>query len=113
MTNDQTRTRLNPVSFIHSPGRLSVARPGRSAARRGAGQMSPADVTLSNDKAARPQDTRGNQMELQLIIGAGIAASAIITALLLRWQDDPIEEQIREAMQYETKKTRTAKALRS
>jgi hypothetical protein len=52
-------------------------------------------------------------MELQLIIGAGIAASAIITALLLRWQDDPIEEQIREAMQYETKKSRTSKAIRS
>jgi hypothetical protein len=75
--------------------------------------MSPADVTLSNDKAARPQDTRGNQMELQLIIGAGIAAAGLITAVLLRLQNDPIEEQIREAMQYETKKTRTAKALRS
>jgi len=111
MTNDQTRTRLNPVGFIHSRGQLSVARPGRSAARRGDGQMSPADVTLDNDKAARPQDTRGNQMELQLIIGAGIAASAIITALLLRWQNDPLEEQIREAMQYETKQQKIAKAI--
>jgi hypothetical protein len=52
-------------------------------------------------------------MEIQLIIGAGIAATAIITAILLRFQNDPIEAQIREALQYETKKTRTAKALRS
>jgi hypothetical protein len=52
-------------------------------------------------------------METQLIIGAGIAAAGLITAVLLRLQNDPIEEQIREAMQYETKKTRTAKALRS
>jgi hypothetical protein len=51
-------------------------------------------------------------MEIQLIIGAGIAAAGIITALLLRLQKDPIEEQIREALQYETKKSRTAKALR-
>ena len=51
-------------------------------------------------------------MELQLIIGAGIAASAIITALLLRWQNDPLEEQIKEAMQYETKQQRIAKAIR-
>jgi hypothetical protein len=51
-------------------------------------------------------------MELQLIIGAGIAATGIITALLLRFQNDPIEEQIREAMQYESKQQRTAKAIR-
>ena len=51
-------------------------------------------------------------MEIQLIIGAGIAATAIITALLLRWQDDPLEEQIREAMQYETKQQKIAKAIR-
>jgi hypothetical protein len=51
-------------------------------------------------------------METQLIIGAGIAASAIITALLLRWQNDPLEEQIREAMQYETKQQKIAKAIR-
>jgi hypothetical protein len=51
-------------------------------------------------------------MEIQLIIGAGIAASAIITALLLRWQNDPLEEQIREAMQYETKQQKIAKAIR-
>jgi len=50
-------------------------------------------------------------METQLIIGAGIAASAIITALLLRWQNDPLEEQIREAMQYETKQQKIAKAI--
>jgi hypothetical protein len=52
-------------------------------------------------------------MEIHLIIGAGIAATATIIAILLRLQNDPIEEQIREAMQYETKKSRTAKALRS
>jgi hypothetical protein len=52
-------------------------------------------------------------MEIHLIIGAGIAASVAIIAILLRLQNDPIEEQIREAMQYETKKSRTAKALRS
>jgi hypothetical protein len=51
-------------------------------------------------------------MELQLVIGAGIAASAIITALLLRWQNDPLEEQIREAMQYESTKLKIAKAIR-
>lgn len=51
-------------------------------------------------------------MEIHLIIGAGIAATAAITALLLRLQKDPIEEQIREALQYETKKSRTAKAIR-
>jgi hypothetical protein len=51
-------------------------------------------------------------MEVQLIIGAGIAAAAIITALLLRWQNDPLEEQIREAMQYETKQQKFAKAIR-
>jgi len=52
-------------------------------------------------------------MELQLIIGAGIAASAAITAILLRLQDDPIEEQIREAMQYETKQSKIKKAIRA
>jgi hypothetical protein len=74
--------------------------------------MSPADVTLGNDKAARPQDTRGNQMELQLIIGAGIAAAGIITSLLLRFQNDPLEEQIQEAMQYRSKQQKIAKAIR-
>jgi len=51
-------------------------------------------------------------METQLIIGAGIAATAIITALLLRWQNDPLEEQIREAMQYKSKQQKIAKAIR-
>lgn len=51
-------------------------------------------------------------MELQLIIGAGIAACAIITALLLRWQNDPLEEDIRDAMQYESKQAKIAKAIR-
>jgi hypothetical protein len=51
-------------------------------------------------------------MELQLIIGAWIAATAIITALFLRWENDPLEDQIREAMQYESKQQKTAKAIR-
>ena len=58
-----------------------------------------------------PQD-QGEPMETQLIIGAGIAAAGIITALLLRWQNDPLEEQIREAMQYENKQQKIAKAIR-
>ena len=52
-------------------------------------------------------------MELQLVIGAGIAGAAILTALLLRWQRDPLEEQIRDAMQYESKQARITKAIRS
>jgi len=56
--------------------------------------------------------TRGNKMETQLIIGAGIAATAIITALLLRWQNDPLEEDIRAALQYESKQDKIAKAIR-
>lgn len=51
-------------------------------------------------------------METHLIIGAGIAASALITAILLRLQNDPIEEQIREALQYETKQNKIKKAIR-
>jgi hypothetical protein len=51
-------------------------------------------------------------MEVQLIIGAGIAVAGIITALLLRWQNDPLEEQIREAMQYESKQLKITKAIR-
>ena len=51
-------------------------------------------------------------METNLIIGAGIAASALITAILLRLQNDPLEEQIREALQYETKQNKIKKAIR-
>jgi hypothetical protein len=51
-------------------------------------------------------------MEIHLVIGAGVAASAAITAILLRFQNDPIEKQIKEAMQYETKQTKIKKALR-
>ena len=88
-----------------------MARPRRSNGV--ANQERPRSTpTISNDMAARPQDSRGNQMELQLIIGAGIAASGIITALLLRWQNDPLEEDIRAAMQYETKQQKIAKAIR-
>ena len=50
-------------------------------------------------------------MEIQLIIGAGIAATGIITVLLLRWQNDPLEEDIRQAQQYESKQLKMKKAL--
>jgi len=69
----------------------------------------PPQLATTRHSATRP----GGTMEIHLIIGAGIAATAAIIAILLRLQNDPIEEQIREAMQYETKKSRTAKALRS
>jgi hypothetical protein len=59
-----------------------------------------------------PQD-QGEPMEIHLIIGAGIAAAAAITAILLRIQNDPLEEQIREALQYETKQSKMKKAIRS
>jgi len=52
-------------------------------------------------------------MKIHLIIGAGIAAAAAITAILLRIQNDPLEEQIREALQYETKQSKIEKAIRS
>jgi len=71
-------------------------------------QRQPPQLATTGHSATRSGET----MEIHLIIGAGIAASAAITALLLRLQKDPIEEQIREALQYETKKKRTAKALR-
>jgi hypothetical protein len=99
------------VTFIHRQGKLSVSASAPAQQRRGDGQMSAPDATLGDDKARRPQD-QGEQMELQLIIGAGIAAAGIITALLLRWQNDPLEEQIREAMQYESKQQKIAKAIR-
>jgi hypothetical protein len=51
-------------------------------------------------------------MEPQLIIGAGLIATGIITALLLRWQNDPLEEDIRAAMQYESKQQKIEKAIR-
>jgi len=51
-------------------------------------------------------------LESQLIIGAGLIATGIITALLLRWQNDPLEEEIRDAMQYETKQQKIARAIR-
>jgi len=100
------------VGFIHSPSKLSVNRQARAKQRRGGSRNSPDAPTISNDMAARPQDSRGNKMELQLIIGAGIAAAGIITALLLRWQNDPLEEDIRAAMQYESKQQKIAKAIR-
>jgi hypothetical protein len=51
-------------------------------------------------------------MEIQLIIGAGITASGILTALLLRWQNDPLEVEIRAALQYESKQNQIAKAIK-
>jgi hypothetical protein len=100
------------VGFIHSPGKLSVSASARAQQRRGEPRNRPKTPTISDNMAARPQDTRGNQMELQLIIGAGIAATGIITALLLRWQNDPLEEDIRAALQYESKQQKIAKAIR-
>jgi hypothetical protein len=46
------------------------------------------------------------------MIGAGLIATGIITALLLRWQNDPLEEDIRAALQYENKQQKIAKAIR-
>ena len=73
-------------------------------------ETAPTAPTIGNNKAQRHKI--GGKMEVQLIIGAGIAAAGIITALLLRWQNDPLEEQIREAMQYESKQQKIAKAIR-
>jgi hypothetical protein len=106
-TNDQTKTRLNPVSFIHNPGKLSVRNPA-TAWRMTESRASPHNW---QQQGTAPQD-QGEPMEIQLIIGAWIAATAIITALFLRWQNDPLEEQIREAMQYETKQQKITKAIR-
>jgi hypothetical protein len=73
-------------------------------------QIASTAPTIGDNKAQRHKI--GGKMEVQLIIGAGIAAAGIITALLLRWQNDPLEEQIREAMQYESKQQKIAKAIR-
>jgi hypothetical protein len=73
-------------------------------------QTAPVTPTIGDNKAQRHKI--GGKMQVQLIIGAGIAAAGIITALLLRWQNDPLEEQIREAMQYESKQQKIAKAIR-
>jgi len=100
------------VSFIHRQGKLSVSASAPAEQRRGNSEMSEPAPTIGNDKAARPQDIRGKQLEAQLIIGAGLIATGIITALLLRWQNDPLEEEIREALQYETKQQKIARAIR-
>ena len=73
-------------------------------------QTAPVPPTIGDNKAQRHKI--GGKIEVQLIIGAGIAAAGIITALLLRWQDDPLEEDIRAAMQYESKQQKIAKAIR-
>ena len=54
---------------------------------------------------------RGNKMQTAIIIFAGTAATGLITALLLRWQHDPYEEEIQDAMQYESKQLKIKKAL--
>jgi hypothetical protein len=51
-------------------------------------------------------------MQTAIIILAGTAATGIITALLLRWQHDQFEEQIKEALQYESKQLKIKKALK-
>ena len=51
-------------------------------------------------------------MQTVMIIFAGAAATGLITALILRWQDDPFEEQIKDAMRYESNQKRIAKALK-
>lgn len=51
-------------------------------------------------------------MQTAIIILAGTAATGLITALLLRWQHDPFEEEIKEAMQYESKQLKIKKALK-
>jgi hypothetical protein len=100
------------VGFIHSQGKLSVNRQAPAQQRRGEPRNRSKTPTISDNMAARPQDTRGNQLEPQLMIGAGLIATGIITALLLRWQNDPLEEDIRAALQYENKQQKIAKAIR-
>jgi hypothetical protein len=51
-------------------------------------------------------------MQTAIIILAGTAVTGLITALLLRWQSDPFEEQIKDALQYESNKNKIAKALK-
>jgi hypothetical protein len=50
-------------------------------------------------------------MQTVLIILAGTAATGFIIAAILRWQDDPFEEQIKDAMLYESNQQKIAKAL--
>jgi hypothetical protein len=85
--------------------------PARAELRRGYDWQAPNAPTLSDNKAARLQDKRGNIMETVLIILAGTAATGFIIAAILRWQDDPFEEQIKDAMRYESNKQKIAKAL--
>jgi hypothetical protein len=53
-TNDQTKTRLNPVSFIHSPGKLSVKQPA-TAWRMTESTASPHNWQRQGRKAPRQQ----------------------------------------------------------
>jgi hypothetical protein len=51
-------------------------------------------------------------MQTAMIIFAATASTGFIIAAILRWQDDPFEEQIKDAMRYESNKQRIAKALK-
>jgi hypothetical protein len=62
----------------------------------------------------RPQGSKtkgGNKMQTVLVILAGTVATGFIIAAILRWQDDPFEEQIKDAMRYESNQQKIAKAL--
>ncbi len=62
----------------------------------------------------RPQGSKtkgGNKMQTVLIILAGTVATGFIISAILRWQDDPFEEQIKDAMRYESNQQKIAKAL--
>jgi len=91
---------------------MSVKCQRQAEQRRGYHRSRQNAPTLTDNKAARLQDQRGNKMQTAIIILAGTAATGIITALLLRWQHDPFEEQIKEALQYESKQLKIKKALK-
>jgi hypothetical protein len=86
--------------------------PAGAELRRGYGRQAPHAHTLSDNKAARLQDKGGNKMQTVIIILAGTVATGFIIAGILRWQDDPFEEQIKDAMRYESNKEKIAKALK-
>jgi hypothetical protein len=86
--------------------------PAWAEQRRGYDRKAPKSPTLGDNKAARLQDKGGNKMQTVLIILAGTAATGFIVAAILRWQDDPFEEQIKDAMRYESNKQKIAKALK-
>ena len=85
--------------------------PARAEQRRGYDRKDPNAPTLGDNKAARLQDKRGDKMQTVLTILAGTVATGFIIAAILRWQDDPFEEQIKDAMRYESNQQKIAKAL--